>query len=138
MKNRRVITILLYTGSLLCGSNVPIKGLKWIKMIIICQYFVIEIPKSCCVICDASVDWLCLMSVIHACVSGSWTSGNCKSVSCSQWTTCLSCFSELLSSTPTLFIAATGAVLQLNANSLELQDWFSLQGITGVSQMKDK
>jgi len=42
-------------------------------------------------------------------------------------------FSELLSSTPMLFIATTGAVLQLNANSLELEDWFSLQGTTTLT-----
>jgi len=38
-------------------------------------------------------------------------------------------FSELLSSTPALFIATTAAVLRLNANSLELEDYFSLQGM---------
>jgi len=43
--------------------------------------------------------------------------------------TCFCCvFSELLSSTPTLFIGTTGAVLQVNVNSLELEDFFSLQG----------
>jgi len=42
---------------------------------------------------------------------------------------CLRCgSSELLSFTPTLFIATTGAVLRVNANSLELEDCFSLQG----------
>jgi len=46
-------------------------------------------------------------------------------------------FSELLSSMPTLFIATTGAVLQVNANSLELQDCFSLQGTTVVREIKD-
>ena len=51
---------------------------------------------------------------------------------------CLHCdISELLSSTPRLFIATTGAVLQLNANSLELEACFSLQGITVVSAVND-
>jgi len=39
----------------------------------------------------------------------------------------------LLSLTPMLFVATTGAVLQLNANSLELEDCFSLQGIMPLS-----